>query len=47
MNIADFAKDLLFEMKFGKGTDSEDLEIGKVRRQYSLGVESAKVARPQ
>ena len=31
MNIADFAKDLLFEMKFGKGTDKEDLEIGKVR----------------
>ena len=31
MNIADFAKDLLFGMKFGKGADTEDLGIGKVR----------------
>ena len=31
MNIADFAKDLLFEMKFGKDGDKEDLGIGKVR----------------
>ena len=31
MNIADFAKDLLFEMKFGKGGDAEDLGVGKVR----------------
>lgn len=30
MNITDFAKDLLFGMKFGKGTDTEDLGIGKV-----------------
>lgn len=31
MNIADFAKDLLFGMKFGKGADTEDLGIGDVR----------------
>ena len=31
MNIGDFAKDLLFEMKYGKGGDTEDLGIGKVR----------------
>ena len=47
MNIADFAKDLLFEMKFGKGTGTEDLEIGKVGPQCSPEVDSAKVARPQ
>lgn len=36
MNVADFAKDLLFETRFGKGTDTEDLGIGKVRTQYPL-----------
>jgi WD40 repeat protein/pimeloyl-ACP methyl ester carboxylesterase len=29
-NIGDFAKELLYEMKFGKGHDGEDLDIGKV-----------------
>src|SRR5436190_22217582 len=29
-NIADFAKDLLFWMKFGKDDNTEDLEIGRV-----------------
>lgn len=33
MNIADFAKDLLFEMKFGKGVNMEELGIGRVRAQ--------------
>ncbi len=37
MNIADFAKDLLFGLKFGKGADTEDLGIGKVLAQNSLG----------
>lgn len=36
MNITDFAKDLLFGMKFGKGTDTEDLGIGKVRTHCPL-----------
>ena len=36
MNIADFAKDLLFAMKFGKGVNTEDLGIGKVRAQTPL-----------
>lgn len=36
MNIADFAKDLLFGMKFGKAIDMEDLGIGKVRTQHAL-----------
>lgn len=30
LNIADFAKDLLFGMKFGLDQDSQELEIGKV-----------------
>ncbi|KAL8664311.1 MAG: hypothetical protein Q9202_003125 [Teloschistes flavicans] len=30
LNIADFAKDLLFGMKFGLGDDSRELEIGTV-----------------
>lgn len=30
MNIADFAKDLLFGMKYGLDQNSEELEIGKV-----------------
>ncbi len=30
MNIADFAKDLLFGMKFGKDESTEDLGIGRV-----------------
>ena len=29
-NIADFAKDLLFEMRFGKDDDAEDLLLGRV-----------------
>lgn len=29
-NIADFAKDLLFGMKFGVGEDGKELEVGKV-----------------
>ena len=29
-NIADFAKDLLFGMLFGKDTNTKDLEVGKV-----------------
>ncbi len=29
-NIADFAKELLFDMKFGRDEQGEDLEIGKV-----------------
>ena len=37
MSIADFGKDLLFRMKFGKGSDTEDLGIGKVCAQYPLG----------
>ena len=32
-NIADFAKDLLFGMKFGKDNSTEDLGIGRVRMQ--------------
>ena len=36
MNVADFAKDLLFGMKYGKGVDTEDLEIGKVCTQHPL-----------
>lgn len=35
-NIADFAKDLLFWMKFGKNDATEDLGIGRVRTQYLL-----------
>ncbi|KAL8688517.1 MAG: hypothetical protein Q9218_005593 [Villophora microphyllina] len=30
LNITDFAKDLLFGMRFGLGSDSQELEIGKV-----------------
>ncbi|KAL8697637.1 MAG: hypothetical protein Q9224_002209 [Gallowayella concinna] len=30
LNIADFAKDLLFGMKYGLNTESEELEVGKV-----------------
>jgi WD40 repeat protein/pimeloyl-ACP methyl ester carboxylesterase len=29
-NIGDFAKELLYEMKFGKDDDGEDMDIGKV-----------------
>ena len=36
MNVADFAKDLLFEMKFAKGVNTENLGIGKVRAQHPL-----------
>ena len=36
MNIADFAKDLLFGMKFGSTVDTEDVGIGRVRRQHPL-----------
>lgn len=38
-NIADFAKDLLFWMKFGKNDAAEDLGIGRVRTQYLLNVQ--------
>lgn len=37
-NIADFAKDLLFEMKFGKDHNAGDLEIGRVRNICLLGI---------
>lgn len=36
MNVENFAKDLLFEMKYGKGVNTEDLGIGKVRAQHPL-----------
>lgn len=39
-NIADFAKDLLFGMKFGKDNEAGDLEIGRVRTIYLLGTRS-------
>lgn len=38
-NIADFAKDLLFGMKFGKSDATEDLGIGRVRTQCLLDVQ--------
>ena len=34
-NITDFAKDLLFAMRFGKDDDGKDLEIGRVRIECS------------
>lgn len=36
-NIADFAKDLLFEMRFGKDDNTEDLGIGRVGVESVLG----------
>ena len=47
MNIGDFAKDLLFEMKFGKGGDTEDLGIGKVRALLYPVIDPAKAIRSQ
>lgn len=35
LDIADFAKDLLFGMKYGLNEDSQGLEVGKVRRTKS------------
>jgi hypothetical protein len=32
-NVADFAKGLLFDMKFGKDGHAEDLEIGRVSKE--------------
>ena len=34
--IGDFAKELLYAMKFGKNAQVEELDIGQVRRQRSL-----------
>lgn len=31
VTVLDFAKDLLFDLKYGKDDDKEELEIGKVR----------------
>ena len=36
LNIADFAKDLLYEMKFGLDQQSEKLDIGEVSFSLSL-----------
>ena len=38
-NVTDFAKDLLFGMKFGKDDNMEGLAIGRVRLQYPLSVQ--------
>lgn len=35
-NISDFAKDLLFGMKFGSDGSTEDLKIGEVSRMHPL-----------
>lgn len=41
--ISDFAKSLLFAMKFGKGDDSEDLQIGSVRLLTTIPLKEANV----
>ncbi len=35
-NIADFAKDLLFGMKFGVDEDAKELQVGKVRLDITI-----------
>ena len=36
-NIADFAKDLLFDMKFGVDENAKELQVGKVRLYVTIG----------